>query len=687
MSTEQSSVDAATIEQTKQQIRSLVQEIAQLSKSDLEPEQYYAEVLQRVVTALAAVGGAVWTLTNDQRLRLDYQINLNPHLLDQQSEDSVRHLRLLQEVLSSGESKLVAPLSGSGDADAPGNPTNTLIVLAPMQSDDQVEGVLEIFQRPDAQPASQKGYLRFLVQMSQLVGDWLKSRKLRNFSDRQSLWTQVDHFAKTIHDSLVPRETAYTIANEGRRLIGCDRLSVAVRKGSKYKIEAVSGQDTMDSRSNVVQLLRHLATRVIAMGEPLWYSGTRDENLPPQVEEALDAYIDESHTKSLTVLPLRAPFVKKAHKDDDLGADEQLEENSDEAEIIGALILEQIETPQPRDAIEPRVDMVAQHSSRALTNSLAHENLFLMPLWRQLGNAAWLFRARTLPKTLLALVAIFTTLLVLCFWPKSFDLEAEGTLQPVVRRDVFTHVDGEVLDVHVKHEQSVKKGDLLVTLRSSDLEIQFEQVNGDLNTKRQELNNLRTQMTKSSGTMTQTERNQLFGKNGELEADLKALREKLAILTDKRAKREVVSPIDGIVVTWDPERRLRYRSVTKGQKLLEIADPRKEWQLEVYLPEKRMGHLNRALQDPALRPKLEVEYILQNAPSDSFQGDLSEHAAAAELHEEHGQTVLVRVDIDEADLVDPRKNMQVTADIRCGTRSLGYVWGHEIYETIQRFLF
>ncbi|MEZ6115424.1 MAG: hypothetical protein R3C28_02455 [Pirellulaceae bacterium] len=51
--------DASTIEKTKQQIRGLVQEIAQLSRGDMEPEQYYGEVMQRIDTALAAVGGGM----------------------------------------------------------------------------------------------------------------------------------------------------------------------------------------------------------------------------------------------------------------------------------------------------------------------------------------------------------------------------------------------------------------------------------------------------------------------------------------------------------------------------------------------------------------------------------------------------------------------------------------------------
>ena len=74
MSSDQSSVNSETIEQTKQQIRGLVSEIAQLSKSDLSPQEYYAAFMQRIVSALAAMGGAVWTATDDQQLEVTYQI-------------------------------------------------------------------------------------------------------------------------------------------------------------------------------------------------------------------------------------------------------------------------------------------------------------------------------------------------------------------------------------------------------------------------------------------------------------------------------------------------------------------------------------------------------------------------------------------------------------------------------------
>jgi len=682
MSSDSSSVDAATIEQTKQQIRGLVHEITRLSKSDLAPEQYYGEVMQRIVTALAAIGGAVWTLAADHRLRLDYQVNLSQHLLDHRSEDSVRHLRLLQHVLSSGQPQLVAPLSGSGQQDEAGNPTNALLVLAPLVSEDRVEGVLEVFQRPDAQPQSQQGYLRFLVQMSELVGEWLNSRKLRQYGDRQSLWSQVDYFAKVIHDSLDVRETAYTIANEGRRLIGCDRLTIAVRRGNKQLVEAVSGQDNFDSRSNVVSLLGRLTTRVAATGEPLWYDGT-PQDLPPQVEDALDAYIDQAHTKTLAVLPL-ARQGTQPRRDDELGRDTADEHDAAEGEILGALIIEQIDSTQRREVLQPRVELVRQHSARALSNAIEHNNLFLMPVWRALGRASWLVRARTLPKTLAVVIAIVSALLALWRVQLDFKLQARGNLQPVQKRDVFFDVDGVVLKVPARHGQQVQEGDLLVELRNTDLDLQLTDLEGRRQSAREQLFAVERAML-DAGTLPVEERNRLAGQLAQLKNDLFSLDQQINLLLTKRQRLQVTSPSDGQVVTWNVEDLLLHRPVLAGQVAMKVADPTGPWELEVFLPEDRMGHLLRAY---AENPNLEVDYILATDPGTVHQGRIEEIHTVSQLHDEHGQCVRLRVAIDKQDVPDPRPGATVIAKLHAGRRAAGYVWFHEVLEFVQaRLLF
>src|SRR5512141_1591004 len=79
------------IERTKRQIRGLVNEIAQLSKSEMSADEFYGEFLPRVVTALAAVGGVVWALEESGRIGLKYQVNLQASQLPQKSqEDQIR---------------------------------------------------------------------------------------------------------------------------------------------------------------------------------------------------------------------------------------------------------------------------------------------------------------------------------------------------------------------------------------------------------------------------------------------------------------------------------------------------------------------------------------------------------------------------------------------------------------------
>ena len=52
-------IDPGLLEQTKNQIRKLVAEIADLAESDIQPNEFYVEFLNRAVAAVAASGGCV----------------------------------------------------------------------------------------------------------------------------------------------------------------------------------------------------------------------------------------------------------------------------------------------------------------------------------------------------------------------------------------------------------------------------------------------------------------------------------------------------------------------------------------------------------------------------------------------------------------------------------------------------
>ena len=580
MSTEQQPLDPHLIEQTKQQIRSIVGEIARLAKSELSPEEFYQEFLTRVVSALAAVGGAVWTVGEENRLGLQYHINLQQAGLRRSEQAENQHARLLYKTLAEGRGALVPPYSGSGDETEAANPTELLIILSPLTTDLETVGLVEVFQRPDSAPKVQQGYLRFLLEMCELAADFLKSHQLRHFSDRQALWTKLEDFTRAVHASLDSSATAYTIANEGRRLIECDRLTVALRHGNRCRVEAISGQDMFDKRSNVVRLLGNLATAVMRTGEPVWYTGDTS-NMAPQVEDAVQAYVDESHSKTVAVLPLARSAAEE---------EEDPTQREEEEPPVGALIVEQIEDSRLLPTMVQRVEVVCRHSTAALANAEQYSGLFLMPVWRTIGKARWVVRARTLPKTIGIVAAVVAVLALLCLWPADFQIHSKGTLEPVVRYDVFARADGVVETISADHGDAVEEGQELVRLRNKDLQVSRTDMLGQRNTVQQRIRSI-NHLLRESRSLTVEEQSRMTGELAELEHRLRSLEDQIALLNEKLGDLTVRSPIGGQVVTWEVENRLIRRPVQRGQVLLRVADPAGPWHLELQLPEDRIGHV------------------------------------------------------------------------------------------------
>ncbi len=677
------SVDPQVVENTVRQIRELASEISHLAKQDQTPQEFYAGFLTRVVTALAAAGGAVWLRGDDGALQLEFQVNLAQTGLHEDQEAAAGHHRLLYETLARDKGDLVMPRSGATGETAAANPTNYLLVLGLLRTHNETVGIVEVFQRPDAAPAAARGHLRFLSQMCDVAGEFIKTRSLRDFHQRQELWDLLEGFTRAAHSSLDPRLAAYTIANEGRRLIGCDRVTVALSKGGKCKVQAISGQETFDSRANTVYLLNRLATVTVAGGEDLWYTGDTSD-MAPQVEEAVQAYIDESQSKLVAVLPLVRPV------------EDEESENHVHRPPLGALIVEQIDDVRQQEGFPKRVEVVRDHSCMALANAVEHQNLFLMPLWRAIGRASFVVQARTLPKTLAISGAVLVALLALIFAPGDFELEGRGALQPVKRRDVFAHSSGVVDYVKVRHGDEVKKGTPLVELHNMELEVEQARLRGERLETIEELTAMQTRLL--SGRLSPAEKDQIAGHKRQLVQSLKNLNDQIELHDKKIEQLQVASPIAGEVVTCNVYDRLIKRPVERGQLLMTVADPSGEWELEVNMPEDRIGHItreqlaraNQAREQGKQPEPLTVEFILATDPGTTYEGKVLNIQHRAEVHGEEGNMVLIRVAIDK-NILPPRHLLPgagVVARVRCGSRSIGYVWFHELIEFVQsRILF
>ncbi|MEZ6107091.1 MAG: HlyD family efflux transporter periplasmic adaptor subunit [Pirellulaceae bacterium] len=93
---------------------------------------------------------------------------------------------------------------------------------------------------------------------------------------------------------------------------------------------------------------------------------------------------------------------------------------------------------------------------------------------------------------------------------------------------------------------------------------------------------------------------------------------------------------------------LRRRRVDRGQKLLTLVNPAGAWELELYLPEKRLWELREAQEN--LGDELTVSFELATLPGKVFQGTIVEVDRFASVQGGEGNSIAVRVRIERDDI-------------------------------------
>ena len=653
-----------------QQIERLIDEIADLASSEVAPPSFHSELLERAVTALAAVGGAIWIRQSDRALKLQCGIRVPDGI-----EGDVAHSKLLAEVLSASQSRIVAPRSGASSHELPSNPTDYLLVVSALKSGDELVGVIEIFQRAGASPAAQQGYLELVGSMCELAGEYYRNCELRELQQQRSESGRLAEFTKRIHASLGLTPTAFAIANEGRSFVGCNRLSVLTSRRTHCRVVAVSGVFRIDRRSNSVRMLERLVRAVLKAGMTLHFSGSGGslpaDELPPEIERPLHAYLDESHTRVIEIVPLKGRDSKNSTTPNP---------------TIGALVVEHFDA-EYEQLMRQRVETTREHSEIALRNALEFQSL---PLSRLLQRATWLVRLQQLPKTLVAAGLLAAIVLALVFVPADFEVEARGQLRPQNQRDIFAPRDGTVSELLVRDEKRVAKDARLVVLRNSQLELDFKRVWGEIQTATKRLSAVQAARVENEiidSNRDRPDRNrQLSADEAELKALLASLNEQHEALKKQQDELTICSPIDGVISAWDVTELLESRPVKLGQVMMSVIDTDGPWKLELLVPDDQAGHVLRARKE--LGEDLKVSFKLATNASTTYDVTIDRIAMSTEMDESQQPTVKVTAIIDNSRFPQLRPGASVTARIYCGRRSVGYVWLHELFEAIQtRILF
>jgi hypothetical protein len=678
-------IDPGLLEQTKNQIRKLVAEIADLAESDIQPNEFYVEFLNRSVAAVAATGGAFWMMDGKGGLRLQYQVEFGVTGLMDGRVKTAPHDALLGCMLQASQSQIIPPSAVIEGVPQAYNPTEFALIIAPLMVDKQVVGLLEILMDPTRRAAQQKSTLRFVSDLCDLAATYLKNRQMRQMMSQQRLWNQLEGFTHQIHGSLDLKETAYAVVNDGKRLVACDRLTVALKIASRTMVEAVSGQEVVEQRSNLVRELTRLCKVVIRSGEDLLYTGNTD-GLAPDIRDALEMYVDESGSKVVVVTLL--------HQPETIG-EEGTDNKTKEKVPFGCLVAEQIGDELAPTDMHARTEVVSRHASTALWNAQEHHKIFLKPVLKALGSPWRMFRGRTLAKIAAVLAAVMVFVAAMAFIPCTLTIEGHGSLLPEERHKIYAPLAGIVAEVMVDHDARVRKGDVLARLDSYELQKELKGLLADRQKAETSIVSLGLQSTKLRNGQDEQEQIQVKAQLAEAKITARSSKERIEILNEQVELMNVRSPQDGVITTWEAKKTLMGRPVEIGTELLQVAAEDGDWILEVEVPDDDMGPILAAQSKldadiKAGRKKvgstLPAYFVTMTDPEHRYGGYVVRIAPGAETMAESEQyknrhivkvTIGFTEDVRQDYLVRNevkvmRPGAEVRARVNCGGTSLAY---------------
>ena len=172
----------------------------------------------------------------------------------------------------------------------------------------------------------------------------------------------------------------------------------------------------------------------------------------------------------------------------------------------------------------------------------------------------------------------------------------------------------------------------------------------------------------------------------------KSLQAQIDLLELKKSRLEITSPIAGTITTPQLKRRYTDFPTVASFALLEVVDLKGAWQLELKIPQGKMGYIDSAFQDEEGRV-LDVEFKIGTNPNLNLKGKLSK--ASVEPRAVPSETAapdfraIVEISPDQIEELqnELRSGAGATAKILCGKVPLGKFCFYQVWDFLQTKVF
>ncbi len=654
------SLDSPSVQQTKAEIRALTTEIAELAQSPLDRSEFLSGFLPRLCMTMGAPAAAVWQIAHAQspdlqsakdaasdsvNVRQQLQLIAEKDLPSELRSNSVSksnlgppsqpHQKILQCVLAEGSPVLVPPGSASlvSNSDRPINPSAYSLLVVPVRIQDRIDFLLEVVQQSGGGPAAQRGYLRFVAQMGDLMAEFLRRDALRASMNACAFYESRDRWIARLVACTQPDTRQQVLVDAISELCG-NRQVLLLASGHKPRVLRISGLQTFDARSQTV-LVSQSVERAYARTSASPIDIATLENHPdPEVREKAGALCDQLGCQQLIRVTLDA-----------------------NRRVVVLVAIPDDKAPD----LERLKSLCFTLGGVALPAAVHHRQLgfgSLLPM----GNT-W-HESTTTQKRLafgiIALALVCTASLI----PIPQQFSANATLVPVNRQIYYAPRQAIVEQVLVEPESEITDGQVLVKLFDRDLQNEIERLTGQQIANEARRSQLRGELLRGN-QLTAAQRDQKESELEQLQIDNTSVSEQLQLLNRQLSELTIRAREGGKLASWDIRNRLLNRPVAVGDLLLSTFQPEGQWQLQVSIPENRLGLIQKALESSESR-QLPVRFAFSGKPDQVLEARLIELGTQMTRVAGGSNVMLAKAAIDSQSLTVKKEGALARVTIECG---------------------
>ena len=484
---------------------------------------------------------------------------------------------------------------------------------------------------------------RLLEALAELIGVAETRLRYQAVQRRTEALAASDRIIQQFHSGESLRETALLVAAGLQDALGYDRCWICRKLGRSARVIVTSAPGDVARRQKLVRAVEELATVVFDGGRELeWKSGESSGAAGPPVLRLAE----EGSARRVTVIPLARA----------------------EQPVVAVAVLEQFSAIS-NDGEAARRRTLEPHAALALARAIDLERRTWRNLWIEQGSSAWVRRG--------IIAGILLTAAAFLAMPVPFNVEAEGRLMPGRMRSVFAPADGNIADVHVRHGQSVSDNELLLNLRSPELDLDRERVIGQIRELQAKLASIQVLRTQGRSSSEQSP-GDLSAQEEQLRVALAGAEEQGRLVAAQLSQLAVKSPIAGIIDRWDLD-SLDSRPVVRGQHLCDVLDVQGGWKVDLRIPDRKAAAVLAARMHQADLP---VRFVLRSDPRNEDLTQLEALGERTELDDQGKLTIHATAPLREDSTLPRRAGATVVARIDCGRKSRAYVWFHELWDTL-----